>query len=412
MAMHRVVTPFGAQRVGCSAEALDNKDEQRSLPAECRDAKIPNSRTASLRAASIPSPTTSVPEAAVKKTILSTKRSISKGTVRDEDSGRFLPLPAKRCKMLDAGGTEPTPEMRSLETHVINLNRREDRMEGCSERLRLACPWLKPVRFPATDGRKDQISEEEVVTSWNTASNVIYQKKRAIRKGWDDLDSYQVRQLELSPGERGCALSHIRAWRLCLHRAHITGQSNRPLLVLEDDAAPTPEFTPVLRRALASLPSEAHVLYLGYSQAADWRREVSENLVESEYVWTTVGYIIWPAGARLLLQRLPIDGPVDNWMAAQCAAGDLKAYAARPKIVLQADAWNVNSDVSHSDEHYWGPSSDIHHSDHLYWGNPDAADPSMQGARPTGSGVDRSNTICADLDDESEETEDSAGEAC
>ena len=23
----------------------------------------------------------------------------------------------------------------------------------------------------------------------------------------------------------------------------------------------------------------------------------------------------------------------------------------RPKIVLQADAWNVNSDVAHSDEH-------------------------------------------------------------
>ena len=28
-----------------------------------------------------------------------------------------------------------------------------------------------------------------------------------------------------------------------------------------------------------------------------------------------------------------------------------KAYCVRPKIVLQADAWNVNSDVAHSDEH-------------------------------------------------------------
>ena len=40
-----------------------------------------------------------------------------------------------------------------------------------------------------------------------------------------------------------------------------------------------------------------------------------------------------------------------------CCAGpgavhvpDIEAYCVRPKIVLQADAWNVNSDVAHSDE--------------------------------------------------------------
>jgi GR25 family glycosyltransferase involved in LPS biosynthesis len=243
----------------------------------------------------------------------------------------------------------------------------------------------------AADGRRDTIRSDEVVTSWNTASNVVYQKKRAIRKGWDDLDSYQVRQLELSPGERGCALSHIRAWQLCLERS---GGTDKPLLVLEDDAAPTPEFTSRLRRALAALPSDAHLLYLGYSQAADWRREVSENLVESEYVWTTVGYIVWPAGARILLSNLPVDGPVDNWMAGMAAAGDIKAYAVRPKIVLQADAWNINSDVGHSDEHYWGPDSDIPKSDAFYWGTPGTADVV-------------NDTIWANLDGDSEESEDS-----
>merc|ERR1719162_261316 len=102
---------------------------------------------------------------------------------------------------------------------------------------------------------------------------------------------------------------------------------------------------------MSSLPSDAHILYLGYSQAAEWRRELSPVLVESEYVWTTVGYIIWPAGARLLMSRLPIDGPVDNWLAQMCADGDLKAYCIRPKIIRQAEEWNVNSDVGHSDEH-------------------------------------------------------------
>ena len=31
-----------------------------------------------------------------------------------------------------------------------------------------------------------------------------------------------------------------------------------------------------------------------------------------------------------------------------------QAYCVRPKIVLQADAWNVNSDVAHSDEYFGG----------------------------------------------------------
>jgi len=260
--------------------------------------------------------------------------------------------------------------LQSLQTVVISLERRPDRMEGCTARLQKNCPGLQFTRFSATDGRQTAISEAEVGTRWHTGRNVVYQKIRAVRKGWNDLDTYQVRSLELSPGERGCSSSHIGAWRHCLEMA---GDTERPLLVLEDDAAPTPEFAVTLHRALAALPADAHLLYLGYSQAAEWRREVSPELVESEYVWTTVGYIVWPAGARLLLSNLPVNEPVDNWLGGLNAARKLNAYCVRPKIIHQADAWNVNSDVAHSDEHYWGPSSDIQHSDEFYWG-PDGGD--------------------------------------
>jgi GR25 family glycosyltransferase involved in LPS biosynthesis len=316
-----------------------------------------------------------------------------KRKISSKQRGIQLPNTVKRGK-IEEHCSEPTAFMRSLDAIVISLARRPDRMDGCAERLKQHAPWLQHKVFAATDGRNETMSPDEVVVSWNTASNVEYQIKRAIRKGWNDLDSYQVRDLELSPGERGCAMSHIRAWRHCIETC---SDSNKPLLVLEDDAAPTADFTKVLRRALEALPTDAHVLYLGYSQAADWRREISEELVESEYVWTTVGYLVWPAGARLLLSKT-VDGPVDNFMAAQCAAGDLKAYAVQPKIIRQADAWNVNSDVAHSDEHYWGPNSDIQHSDAFYWGNPNADSLSNTGV------VDRSNTIWADLDDESEES--------
>jgi len=269
--------------------------------------------------------------------------------------------------------TGPQVALHDLKAIVVNLERRPDRLQDCASRLDAHCPGLRYDRFPATDGKRDLIPACEVASSWHTAPNVVYQRLRAIRKGWDDLDTYKERTLELSPGERGCSSSHIRAWQHCLEQA---GDSNQPLLVLEDDAAPTPDFVPTLTRALAALPADAHILYLGYSQAAEWRRELSPELVESEYVWTTVGYIVWPAGARILLSKLPIDQPVDNWMASLNASGDVKAYCVRPKVVRQAEAWNVNSDVAHSDEHYWGPDSDIHHSDAFYWG------PEEKGPKP------------------------------
>jgi len=284
-----------------------------------------------------------------------------------------IPRPLRRRKASVAerplaaarGAAAPRDPLRELQAVVINLERRPDRMDACAARLQARCQGLRFERFVATDGKAERISTEEVATSWHTARNVVYQRQRAVRKGWDDLDTYQERRLALSPGERGCSSSHLRAWRRCLELA---GDSDRPLLVLEDDAAPTAEFTQTLSRAMAALPPDAGLLYLGYSQAAEWRREVSLELVEAEYVWTTVAYIIWPACARRFLSRLPIDEPVDNWMAGMAAASEIKAYCVRPKIVLQADAWNVNSDVAHSDEHYWGPCSDIRHSDVLYWG--------------------------------------------
>lgn len=263
---------------------------------------------------------------------------------QDEIVSRHQPSP---CKMsVCAPLTEvrgPKLNLADIRAIVVNLDRRPDRMADIEGRLRGHCPWLSFSRFDASDGRRDAISPEEVALAWHTGRNLVYQKIRAKRKGWTENESYQSRDLELSPGERGCAMSHIRAWRHCL-------DLNQPLLVLEDDAAPTAEFTAIFARAAAAVPMDAHVLYLGYSQAADWRREVSRDIVESEYVWTTVAYVVWPEGARLMLSKLPVDQPVDNFMAWLSASGTLKSYCVRPKIVRQADAWNVNSDVGHSDE--------------------------------------------------------------
>lgn len=268
---------------------------------------------------------------------------------------QLVTIPVKPC----------TPDLANIEAVLINLDRRPDRLAECAKRLETHCDWLQYQRMRASDGKLDRISSHEVTHWWHTGRNVVYQKIRSRRKGWDDLHTYVVRELSLSAGERGCALSHIRAWRRCLESS-----PDQPLLVMEDDAVPSKDFTEVLKKAMTAMPRDVDVLYLGYSQAADWRRYVGPNLAEAEYVWTTVAYMVWPEGARKLLSKLPVNQPVDNFMATLCADGDLKAYCTLPKIVYQADGWNVKSDVGHSDE---APApgvvtSDVFHTDDKYWG--------------------------------------------
>jgi len=277
-------------------------------------------------------------------------------------------MPPSTANAVTEGMVATASPLANLEALLINLDRRPDRLEECSQRMRTHCPWLPYRRFRASDGKIDDIPLAEVTNSWHTGRNTVYQKIRSIRKGWDDLHTYHIRELVLSAGERGCASSHIRAWRQCLENSK--QGMEEPIIVFEDDALLMDNFTEVLTRVMAELPKDADVLYLGYSQAADWRREVTADIVEAEYVWTTVAYIVWPSGARKFLSRLPVNQPVDNWMATLCADREIKAYCIKPKIVRQADGWNVGSDVGHSDE---APpagaiSSDVFHTDDKYWG--------------------------------------------
>jgi GR25 family glycosyltransferase involved in LPS biosynthesis len=246
----------------------------------------------------------------------------------------------------------------SVDTVLINLDRRADRLAACAKHLASYCPELRWKRLPACEGRKEVIELSEVTTAWHSRRNVEYQKIRATRKGWNDHDSYVARTIFMSAGERGCAKSHIVAWRMCAERT-----DGKPLLVLEDDAEPSQDFSKIFAQCMETLPGDADILYLGYSQAAPWRRQVSPVLVEAEYVWTTVAYLIWPRCAAYFLEQLPINQPVDNWMACMCADNKIKSYCVAPKIVRQAGEWNKDSDIRHSDEHYWGEDSNIVHSD-------------------------------------------------
>lgn len=171
----------------------------------------------------------------------------------------------------------PSPRLRQLRGVVINLESRPDRMEALLRTRKRNASWLKLERLSAVDGRASSISEKDVVKSWST-------ERLAEMFHW-----YRSKKIKMSPGERGCCASHLRAWRRC-------ARSGKPLLVLEDDAVILPSFTETLKKALEELPRDAGALWLT-SKDRGTRQRVTSVLMKPHYLWTTVGYIIWPKAA-------------------------------------------------------------------------------------------------------------------
>lgn len=274
-------------------------------------------------------------------------RKASKGALRPAAAGTKAtvakkPAAAKRS----AGAKRPAAAVaqRLPPAVVVNLARRPDRWERIRQRLQdLAAFDFE--RVEAVDGAAGlQIPADIVAHSWNTLGNWRYVTR--VFEGGKKC-GYEPCELTLTTGERGCAASHVALWRRVADDAG-------PLMVFEDDALPLQGFADRLAQALADLGGEEpDLLYLGYTQAAPWRRKVSKSVVEAEYLWTTVGYVIWPSGARKLLAQLPVDQPVDNFMATHIAGGRLRGFAVVPLLVKQEGEWNVDNDVAHSDDKAW-----------------------------------------------------------
>ena len=71
------------------------------------------------------------------------------------------------------------------------------------------------------------------------------------------------------------------------------------------------------------------------------------RLREAGWAWQTHAYVLWPAGARALLDRLPVDAPVDIFLSTVVHARVLSALVAEPPLALQADPYR-GGDVVHS----------------------------------------------------------------
>lgn len=222
--------------------------------------------------------------------------------------------------------------LKGISAVVLNLKRRPDRWQEVSRSISSHAPWLPIMRLDAVDGRAAPPPLSEVTEQYTADRYAPFKKHSHVEN----------LTLNMSVGERGCCASHIRAWM----RA---AKSETPLLVFEDDAVAQATFVSSLAKSMQEAPRDTDMIFLTDLDYGT-PKPAGQVLMEPEFVWTTSGYVIFPAAARTLLTMLPVDMPVDNFLGWQIRKGKIKGFSMRPSAIRQANPIGIKSDVRHSDD--------------------------------------------------------------
>jgi hypothetical protein len=222
---------------------------------------------------------------------------------------------------------------------VLNLDRSPERMERFMQKNGHLIPAHKLVRISAAFGRELPGYGEE---PWFTERT----GERA--KFW--------------AGTAGCALSHRRAIE------YAAAHDWKNVLILEDDAVvnATDDGLWLMRCALRALKG-CYMLYPGFSRPTPYgrclRRKGDASLWQVEGVLSTYSYIVSKELYHTLLDRLPTEETVWEWVSKNRAIdsfyrdvissmGSVKTYVMMPDVIIHEDgpseiAGNTVRDSSH-----------------------------------------------------------------
>ena len=152
---------------------------------------------------------------------------------------------------------------------------------------------LDATRLEAATGKTTP--ERIVARSWDSHLNAIFDTKTVGHP-----------RVAMSPGERGCCMSHLCAWQ----RIASCPDEAMPLLVLEDDSVLADEFVQKLSKSIEAVhaawrePGSRNTVLYCCADVAKWRTHtiaVDADLCirETAYQWQTAACVIQPAVARV-----------------------------------------------------------------------------------------------------------------
>ena len=220
-------------------------------------------------------------------------------------------------------------------------------------KFRIMCAGIGaiPVRIDAFDGNiaSAYIDKAEVGFRWDSTLNSKFDTKCVVSHA-----------IPLTPSERGCIASHIHAWKLIARTAdspmisscgsadwHIFEQIYGhclPLrsrecedrgkwwyIICEDDAAIVSRnivhnFQYSLRRIVEALPTDCDICYLGHiiASAGIRKKSMYRLFLKPSYLWQMHAYMLTPNSAKRLLTHLPVNDPVDNFIARLIYEGKIE----------------------------------------------------------------------------------------
>jgi GR25 family glycosyltransferase involved in LPS biosynthesis len=186
---------------------------------------------------------------------------------------------------------------------VINL---ENTVIGKKRWKRLQnIEWLSPHlnRFPGIYGKEydftREIQSRVLVPSWDVGT-------------WRG--ETKPRQINMSQGELGVALSHRKLWK------HIVSRNFQSCLILEDDALNfSPDFQEKCIETMQYVPKDWDVVLFGF-----WLHRGEKGYPVNSKISRVMDfcllhcYAISQRGARKLINLTPIDMPLDTWMSNKC----------------------------------------------------------------------------------------------
>ena len=165
------------------------------------------------------------------------------------------------------------PPKDKLTTWVISLDRRGDRREVFHT------------------NNYEYLTHGYRIVSAVDSENLDYESLKSMGydtfKGWKDSEP----NVNLTTGAVACILSHMKVWEKCI-------EINEPVLVLEDDAIITEDFS--YDEIFSHLKNGYDMIYLGWLEMGE-SITINEKYVTPQYPYWTLAYVVTPDACKVLV---------------------------------------------------------------------------------------------------------------
>jgi GR25 family glycosyltransferase involved in LPS biosynthesis len=199
---------------------------------------------------------------------------------------------------------------------IINLDRQPDRWKQIKNELKSVSTIKEETllnyteRFSAIDADKTPLKTTKINDTYTVQDQYFVDPNPQLLNLIREKDI----SIKLNKQEIAIALSHITIWE------KIINENIQNALILEDDVYfenGFPNKLNLLWKELIIFEKGFDLLFLSYKKV-DYNPEIEEMscnlLIPKRGIWWFSGYVLSNKGAKKLLNKLPVVGPIDLWI--------------------------------------------------------------------------------------------------